>query len=196
MAETKMYRVMATMSTDLCCHVNMPAHWDKDECWVYAKDYLDGDLFLEDKNTGDWNTYDCQELDDSETKAVQEVVAHGGDAVIVDAEPTTFDKDPRHADCRMDDEFEDDDKWCIKFRIMVGDQEFFEYSWITHKFNRTATNEDLIKEVYGIEELDPIGKEGEQPYWMDNRDHGVEVYHREPLNDGEYNALKLMGVLY
>ena len=190
MAETKMYRVQATMSSNLDCYVNMPAHWDEDQCWMYAREHLDGGSFVEDKNSGDWNTYDCQELDDSETKAVQEVVAHGGDAVIVDADPTTFDEDP------MDEEFEDDDKWCIKFRIIVGDQEFFEYSWVTHKFNRTATNEDLIKEVYGIEELDPIGKEGEQPYWMDNRDHGVEVYHREPLNDGEYNALKLMGVVY
>ena len=96
----------------------------------------------------------------------------------------------------MDVEFEERlDKVLITFRILVGDHNFFEYSWITHKFNRTATDEDLIKEVYGIEELDPIGKEGEQPYWMENMEHGVEVYHRKPLNGINNIALKHMGVL-
>ena len=190
MTETKMYRVDATMSPNLHCHVMFPKHWSNDQCGEYARDHLDGDLFLRDYESDEWHTYDHHELSDSEATAVKEVVAHGGDAVIVDADPTYFDKDP------MDDLFDADDKWCIKFRIIVGDQEFFEYSWVTHNFNRTATNEDLIKQVYGIEELDPIGKEGEQPYWMDNRDHGVEVYHREPLNNWEYNTLKLMGVLH
>ena len=95
----------------------------------------------------------------------------------------------------MDVEFEDDDKVLITFRILVGDHHYFEYSWITHKFDRNATLEDLITEVYGIEEFVSIGKEGQQPYLMDNREHGVEVYHRQPLNEINYNALKLMGVL-
>lgn len=190
MTETKMIRVLATMSSDLDCHVNVPTTWSEDQCWEYAKDHLDGGEFIENKLSGDWNTYDCQILDEDEAMAVMKVVANDGDVALIDADPTVFDEDP------MEERYRNHDKWCIKFRIIVGDQEFFEYSWVTHKFNRVATNEDLIKEVYGIEKLDPIGREGEQPYWMDNGEHGVEVYHREPLNEKEYNALKLMGVLY
>lgn len=187
---TKMIKVWATMSHTLHCHVVVPKWWSSDQGWEYARDHLGGENFLEDPDSGDWHTYDHAELTDSEATAVMKVVANDGDAVIVDADPTVFDEDP------MEVEFEDDDKWCIKFRIIVGEQEFFEYSWVTHKTNRTASDEDLIKEVYSLDELDPIGTEGEQPYWMHNMEHGVEVYHREPLNEKEYNALKLMGVLY
>lgn len=190
MSKTKMYRVQATMSSNLDCYVNMPTHWNEDQCWMYAREHLDGGSFVEDKDSGDWNTYDCQKLDEDEAMAVMKVVANDGNAIIVDADPTTFGKDP------MDEEFEDDDKWFIKFRIIVGDQEFFEYRWVTHKFNRTATNEVLIKEIYSLDELDPIGKEGEQPYWLHNMEHGVEVYHREPINEREYDTLQLTGVLY
>lgn len=190
MTETKMIRVLATMSSDLDCHVNVPATWSEDQCWEYAKDHLDGGDFVENKHSGDWNTYDCQILDEDEAMAVMKVVANDGDVALIDADPTVFDEPP------MEVEFRNHDKWCIKFRILVGEQEFFEYSWVTHKVNRVATDEDLIKEVYGIEELVPIGTEGKQPYWLNNMEHGVEVYHREPLNEKEYNALKLMGVLY
>lgn len=190
MTETKMHRVVAQASQHFECHVMCPESWDIQKVWEYARDHLDGGEYVEDILRSDWHIYNVAKLIDKDANAVMKVVAHGGDAVIVDADPTVFDEDP------MEVEFEDDDKWCIKFRIIVGDQEFFEYSWVTHKFNRVATNEDLIKEVYGLEELDPIGTEGEQPYWMGNGEHGVEVYHREPLNEKEYNALKLMGVLY
>ena len=173
--DTKMICVSATMSHGLTCHVVVPKYWDDEKCSIYAREHLDGGDFVEDKYSGDWNTYDWYTLDDGEAHAVREVVAHGGDATIVDADPTAFDED------LMDVEFEDDDKWCIKFKIFLGEHEFYEYSWVTHKTNRTATDEDLIKEVYGsVEELE----------------YGVKLQHREPMNDGEYNALKLMGVLY
>lgn len=188
--DTKMIKVVAHTSTALECHVMCPVSWDEQKVSEYANDHLDTGDFVEEILSSDWHIHQVWRLNDSETNAVMEAVANGSGGQIVNADPTVFDEDP------MEVEFEDDDKFCIKFRITVGDQHFFEYSWVTHKFNRVATNEDLIKEVYGLEELDPIGTEGEQPYWLNNMEHGVEVYHREPMNDGEYNALKLMGVLY
>ena len=176
---TKMIRVDATTSNTLHCHVIVPKWWNSDQCWEYARDHLDGDSFLEDPESSDWHTYDHHELTDSETTAVEKVVLRKGDAVIVYADPTVFSED------LMDVEFEDDDKWCIKFKIFLGEHEFYEYSWVTHKTNRTATDEDLIKEVYGSVASSTV----------DELEYGVKLQHREPMNDREYNALKLMGVL-
>ena len=94
MTETKMIRVLATMSSDLDCHVNVPATWSEDQCWEYAKDHLDGGEFIENKLSGDWNTYDCQILDEDEAMAVMKVVANDGDVALIDADPTVFDEDP------------------------------------------------------------------------------------------------------
>ena len=89
-------------------------------------------------------------------------------------------------------------KFLISFKISVGEHEFHEYvlhEYVLEKDGWTKTDEDLIKEVYGLDELVSICTEGEQPYWLVNTDHGVAVKDMRLINRKEAETLQTLGVL-